>query len=563
MQTVRRLYVYLMSGISLGVLAVGLSMLVTVLFDRLGLGPTGDVLFGRDESIRQQLTLASAMTAVSLPVWLIHWFLAERSVTPGRPGSDEERSSAVRGLFFAVAFAALLLFAALSAIDLVQSFILRITGDQSFDFRNPAAALATLLVTLVAWAYHVSLRARDWRRGPMVRAGAWLPRLYLYLATFGGLLLLLFGITGLVELVGRLVLDEPGAIGFEGGPWWAYPLADAVSRVLVGGSIWLGHWAYANRLQADAGWRGSSERPARLRLAFYVAVLAAAAIFVANFLVEGSRNGLLVLLGASEASSAGQVGASIVLPLVSAMPFGLAWWIHLGWMHAEAAASDDPGRPATADRLDLHAVAVVGLAFAAIGLGWMIGLLIDVLLGGNRTLGDAIFWQAEIAQFVPMTVIGSALWIWKWRRIMAAAAADPVAEAGSTARRAALLFVLAASILSGIGSLGVILYLVFGSIFGIDLPGNLVSELSTPLGALIVAAASAVYHGMVLRRDQALRADARPAEAETAVAEAPPFTIALRLSAPRDADPSVVLAELRAGLPPGYTLELLPSKDAG
>ena len=61
----------------------------------------GEVLSG-EQAVRERLTLATAMSAVALPVWLIHWFLAERGVRPGRPEADVERSSAVRGLYFAL-----------------------------------------------------------------------------------------------------------------------------------------------------------------------------------------------------------------------------------------------------------------------------------------------------------------------------------------------------------------------------------------------------------------------------------------------------------------------------
>jgi len=53
-----------------------------------------------------------------------------------------------------------------------------------------------------------------------------------------------------------------------------------------------------------------------------------------------------------------------------------------------------------------------------------------------------------------------------------------------------------------------ILYRLFGTDFGLDAPGEVVAELSTPIGALIVAAAVAAYHGQLLRRDGALRAEA-------------------------------------------------------
>lgn len=83
MQTARRLYVYLISGIGMGMLVAGLTMLLSVLFGRLGLA--GSVLGGEGDVIGQQLTLASALIVVGLPVWLIHWLAAERSVRPDRP----------------------------------------------------------------------------------------------------------------------------------------------------------------------------------------------------------------------------------------------------------------------------------------------------------------------------------------------------------------------------------------------------------------------------------------------------------------------------------------------
>ena len=48
MQTARRLYVYLLSGISLGVLVAGVSMLLTVLLQSVGLSFGGPQLGGGD-----------------------------------------------------------------------------------------------------------------------------------------------------------------------------------------------------------------------------------------------------------------------------------------------------------------------------------------------------------------------------------------------------------------------------------------------------------------------------------------------------------------------------------
>ena len=354
MQTARRLYVYLLSGISLGALVIGVTMLLTVLFEALGLGPTGEVVFGGEDATRQQLTLASAVTAVSLPVWLIHWFAAERSVRPDRPNASIERTSDVRGLYFALAMGALLLAMATGVASMLEAIVLTLAGAETFA-RSVGGSLALAVVAGAAWGYHVLLRTRDWSRGPMTDAGAWLPRTYLYVAMFAGLFLLLSGVTGFIELLGRIILDEPPAfIDSSSGPWWAFPLASAVTGVAVGGAIWLGHVWYANRLLLDPGWRGASERPARLRLAFFVAVLMAATAGTIYLIGDGLGNALAAALGVSDTEEAGQTVGLIILPILSAVPYGIAWWIHARWLEGESEASGSPERIETGHRLQLY-----------------------------------------------------------------------------------------------------------------------------------------------------------------------------------------------------------------
>jgi hypothetical protein len=112
-------------------------------------------------------------------------------------------------------------------------------------------------------------------------------------------------------------------------------------------------------------------------------------------------------------------------------------------------------------------------------------------------------------------------------------------------------------VLTGIASLGLVLYRLFGTLLGVNLTGNPVSELSTPVGALVVAVAVAAYHAVALRRDQALRAETEAA-AEVPAPYAAPSTITLRLSGPADLDLDATLTRLRGQLPTGYQLERVP-----
>jgi hypothetical protein len=543
MHALRRLYVYLLSGISLGVLVAGLSLLLGVVFEQLGVSP-GEIVTRTDVVVRERLTLATALTAVALPVWLIHWFVAERGVRPERPGSEAERTAGIRGLYFALVLGGLLLAAATSAASLVEAVVLGISGERSFH--DSAGSLGLLVVALGAWAYHARIRLRDHARGPVRDEAAWLPRLYLYLAAFAGLMVLAFGITGLAELVGRLILNAP--IEFGGARWWASPLATGAAQIVVGGAVWTAHWWQLSRMRVDSGWLGASERIARLRLAHYVAVLVVAAAAVIGYLGQAGRDGIQAVLGISDLSGT-QLAGSILVALASAAVFAVAWLLHAAWLRGEAAGADAQRRE-TARRLDAYPVALVGLAFASVALAWLVGLLIDVLFGGGRTLVAGAGWQTELSEFVPLAVLGTALWAWQWSRVGARHAAEPEAEASSTVRRGALFLVLAVGVVALIGGAGTILYRLFGILFGLELAGNTVSELSTPIGIVLVALVVGGYHAALLRRDEPLRRGA-PAPAEAAA----PAVVLLRLSAPPGVDVSEVADRLRAQLPPGYSLE--------
>src|SRR6266542_3955961 len=121
MQDARRIYLYLLSAISLGVLATGLFLLLHVLLDALGVGrgtPLGDG--GTD---RQQLSLALALAGVGFPVWGVHWWLAERGLRPDAPRADEERGSGMRALYLSVVLGVTLAFAAVAATAVLRHVI--------------------------------------------------------------------------------------------------------------------------------------------------------------------------------------------------------------------------------------------------------------------------------------------------------------------------------------------------------------------------------------------------------------------------------------------------------
>ena len=547
MLAARRVYAYLMSGISLGTLVAGVAMLIGVLLGRLGLGPSDGVVFGGEQVVREQLTLATALIVVSLPVWLIHWSLVERSARPDRPGGLLELNAPERALYFALAFTILLAVAATAVVSAIEGSILRLSGADA-GWRDIGGDVGRAVVSFGFWAYHLRIRDRDWSRRTLTHQAAFLPRVYRYVAALVGLLVLAFGIGSLVEVALRSLLGDRGDAFGIGGPWWAYPLASAVATTLVGTAVWVGHWADASRIMAMPGARGDSERVSDVRLAAFVATIVVTALIGLTSVAIAAGTAIELMLGVASPDGGGHPARHVLVPLVTALPFLVAWWLHARWLRAEPIARATAGGVDTVDRLRLYPTLLVGLAFLAIGAAWLIRLLLTVVAGRPALSGDDVMLQ-QLAQFVPVVAIGLAVWAWRWPRVAARAQSDPLGEARSATRRSSILVVVAACVLAAIVAGGAVLYRLFGALFGVSFGGDPIAELGLPIGVLVVAGVIGTWFGRLLRTDTKVRAGADDAESGPSVSE-----VLLRLSGPADGIDHA-MAALGSATPTGYALE--------
>lgn len=201
-----------------------------------------------------------------------------------------------------------------------------------------------------------------------------------------------------------------------------------------------------------------------------------------------------------------------------------------------------------------HGVAAVALAIGATGTGWLLGYLIDLLLGGQRSSAGLEASAFEVKQWLPFAVVGLGGWLWAWRSVVARRRLDPAGEAQSTIRRAFLYLTVAVALVVALAGAALILYRLAGIVFGAGLGGNLASELSTPLGSLVAASAVLLYHALQLRADLALAASvteqAAPAEPGGLPSAPSAPTVeagASRLASPVEAGSSGVASPVEAG----------------
>jgi hypothetical protein len=372
-------------------------------------------------------------------------------------------------------------------------------------------------------------------------------------------------LTSLVPLIDAAVRS---AVGDTVEP---YVWIGSIGPTIVGAAIWAGHASYASRLRADPGWRGASERAARLRLGYLVALIVVGVTGTIALVSAALEPVLAALLGVGRPPD--QIVPAMATGAIAALPFALAWWFHARTLRREATVDVDADRPGLAWRLEHVAVGLTGLAFAAAGSARLITITLDAALGAHPEFSSPV---SELALDLPLAVLGGAVWIWAWAPMERRHRAFPRAEAASTVRRAGLLIVLAVAVIAGLSSLALILYRLFGFLLGAGLSGDAVGELSTPAGILVVALVAGLYHGLALRGDLAVALPPQPqpaaAEQETAAAVPEPIPteeaeweteggpvlppgIPLTLRGPDGSDLEAALKAAREALPEGYRLE--------
>ena len=541
MQAARRLYLYAMSGITLTVIAAGLAMLIDVIVTGSGILQHP---YDQYTNRREQLSQAIAMLAVGVPVWAVHWRLVQRGLAPARPDRDAERGSAIRAIYLTLVLVVTLAVWVTGAGALVPYLIA--SADRTLaqnSYVDPVASISMMVVGLVGWAFHALVRRQDLSGDPVSGPAAWIPRLYLYGVSLAALTLAI----GALQEFARATIAP---VEFDGS-YGRFQVIESGVGAVATALVWLGHWWYVTRLAGGDDWRGIDERVSRTRLTAFIVTVVAATGF-AIFATAGLVQGLLAPAIGRLPYDSTEVTRLAFGSLAGAIPWTIAWWGHLRWLRREPAAGDSL-RALHQVRLVTHGMAAVGLALGAAGAGWLLGMGVDIVFGGERmTDPNRLPWTFELAQFLPLAILGLAVWAWQWSRVLARWRLDPEGEADSTIRRAFLYLTLAGAVVAALVGATLILYRLVGTIIGANLTGNAISELSTPIGALVMAAVLLGYHGTLLRADLRLRPAVTPAAVST-VAGGSRRT--LELVGPEGADLDAALAAARAALPDGVRLE--------
>jgi hypothetical protein len=232
MSSVRRVYYYLVSLITLGILAGGVGVLLSLLFD---LAVSGSTAIGQSNFIQQQLSLGLAMLVIGLPLWFFFWRSIQRHIS----GNNTEIGATLRKFYLNL----ILVASSLTAIVAAQTVLKwLISGLPHSD--NISGSLATLIVAISIWFYHWRISEGE---GHPSRSAKTLRRWYIYIVSGWGLVLLTIGLIQFIDSSVRFLPIWGNSL--VGGNYWSDPIQSNVTSIVLGGILWAFHWFYMSRTE--------------------------------------------------------------------------------------------------------------------------------------------------------------------------------------------------------------------------------------------------------------------------------------------------------------------------
>lgn len=475
MQTIRRLYFYAVSLVSLEVILWGLIGLLRT--------TVSNALLPSAETLAQAL----ALILVGVPIFLLHWTWAQRAAA----SDEEEHTSSVRALFL---YAALLV-TLIPVVSNLLAFINRsLISTAQMDARMALLGgsqtlndnLIAILFNGLAAAYFFSIVRSDWATLSDRTDFADVRRLYRYIWLVIGLLMSIFGAQQLIKYLFYIpgsIMGEPGRELFING----------LALALVGTPIWVYSWKICQEALPEPG-----EMYSRLRLT--VLYLLALGGIVTLLVSGGLLLSVLLRLLLGETIDMRALLQLIDGPISTGVPLGVVWAYYGRILEAEIAAQPDSRLAANLKRLYYYILSLIGLITTFIGAVGVLSFIIDRIFTSGF-IGN-VFTQ-RLANALSMLAVGLPVWLLTWRPMQAEAAVP--GEPGEPARRAIirkayLYLVLFGSVIGGMASAVGLLYLLIRSALG-DSSDSFVRDVLDALQFLVLFSALLVYHLSSLRSD--------------------------------------------------------------
>ncbi|MCA2000769.1 MAG: DUF5671 domain-containing protein, partial [Chloroflexi bacterium] len=328
MKTIRRLYFYAVSIISIEVVTWGVIKLLRSIFSASKITNDASSLAG-----------ALALIFVGTPIFLVHWLWAQRVSAK----DDEEKTASVRAIFFYGILLGALIPAAQNLLALINRAFLSaanlyaaraIVGGTQTWVDNLIAILVNLLIAVYFWR----TLQNEWRALPETESFAEIRRLYRFIWMLYGLMMVIFGAQQALSYAFTLSVGNIlGALGRE-------TAVNAIALLAVGAPIWFFSWKILQDVLTD-----SSERESYLRLG--ILYLLSLGGVVVTLTAGGNLIYFLLMQALGEGGGLAEFVQDIGGAISVGAPFAVVWAYYGNWLNQQFAFDEDSPRRAGKKRL--------------------------------------------------------------------------------------------------------------------------------------------------------------------------------------------------------------------
>ncbi|MYC06635.1 MAG: hypothetical protein F4X57_05635 [Chloroflexi bacterium] len=472
--TVRRLYFYFVSFISLMMTANGVVIIIQFIFEA-GAGDVGAVLLDSTT----QLATGASLLIVGAPIWYFHWRFVQRAVAE----QPVEARSILRKLYIYVTLATAGVFIIFNAYNLLSWLM----GVEDFGGYYPAA----VVIWAVVWIFHRRIEEGEGQHSPDTRA---IRRLYIYIASLAGLVMLSIGVGRVLYFIlleGYNALVSTPVISGDSG-LLRHAMREMLAVAIVGAATWALHWLYIARRDYDSVLRQVYLYIFAI-LGGVMTTLVALGIIIHEFLTW--------LFGTYSADSVAQ-HFEFLPGAVAPLSIGAALWAY-HWYRVRHETGTSGGTTLSARRAYTYILAAIGTGTLAVAAFMLVGAALklilaqfgDVVVGGDQ-------WKRPLINIITLAVLGVPVWGYYWRNIQTRAVELGADDRQATSRRIFIFAALGIGVLALLGSVSVLLFFVLRDLLELALSLDTLEDMTSPIAVIAAAAVFLPYYWSIYRQDR-------------------------------------------------------------
>lgn len=528
MTAVRRLYIYLVSAISLQGTVWAIIALLRNLFIADLNPPTTTLAF------------EIAVVIIGMPIYLVHWLWGQRLAAH----QDEELEAGLRRFYLYATMAGFLGPFIANLYTLLAWWFTGHPADwEPYQLQEGSVLyhLAAIIPLAIFWWYHQHQLGSDQRQAPDSGMNATFQRIYRFGFSTAGLIMVTLGSVHLLRRLLYLIHSNSTDIRST----FYTDVGLSATNLLVGLVTWLIFWLWSQRLFNQ----DIAERLSVLRKFYLYAWIFSGALGAVGYATIMLASILRRLLGLPP-----QGDWRLPIPIIVVM--GIVWAYHAYTLRQDERLVLEAPRQAGIRRIYRYLVAGIGLAALLVGLGGVISVLIRML---DQSLGSDL--REQLAWFTAAVLVGLPVWLLNWRSVQNLALEPHTsgdAERKALTRKIYLYFFIFVATMTVLSGLVYIASQIFGLLLGE--PAPTLSELGQAIAFSLIAVGVWLYHGASLRNDSRLSLDrhqARLSEIEAVILDSEPAGLAANLiPALQRAFPGLHITSL----PPVVELEAQPQQ---